>query len=142
MAQIGIAIGALGIVLAFMGLFPGITGIVTGSGIGIVQFTAIWSGFTLLNLGAFLYVKFTIFPGRQSTFAQQIGVRLMLTGLVLAGMVGLADALGFGSHGIQSDGESYFGRIQGILFLACVLIAALGILVYAVMGSPPDENSE
>jgi hypothetical protein len=141
MAQIGIALGALGIVISFMGLFPGITGISTGSGIGSVQFAAILAGFALLALGGFIYAKFTLYPGRPSTFAQQIGIRLMLTGIVLAGMMGFADVLGFGSHPPGEESEPFFGTVQAALVLLCLVMSLTGILVYAVSGHPPDEHS-
>ncbi|MBE2181964.1 MAG: hypothetical protein IAE89_00945 [Anaerolineae bacterium] len=141
MSQIGIALSALGIVLAFMGLFPGITGINTGAGIGIFQFTAVLVGFGLLNLGGLLYVKFTIYATRTTNLAQQVGLRLALTGLVLSGMAGFADVLGFGSHGIAQANETFFGGVQALLVIACFLISAIGVMIYAVSGSSPPEEA-
>ncbi len=138
-AQFGIAIAALGVVLALMGLFPGVTGIQSATGVGVVQFISILVGFSLLDLGALMYVKFTFFAGRQANLAQQIGVRLMLTGLVLAGLTGMADFLGFGSHSRETGGDVFFGQLQALGLLSSLLISALGVLVYAVTGSPPDE---
>ena len=54
-AQFGIALGALGIVLTLMGLFPGVTGMEPTLGIGITQISAILIGFLLLILGALIY---------------------------------------------------------------------------------------
>ena len=51
-AQFGIALGALGTMLTFMGLFPGVTGLPPASGIGIVQSVTILIGFVLLIAGA------------------------------------------------------------------------------------------
>lgn len=142
MPQIGIALSALGMMLAFMGLFPGITGVVSGQGIGIVQFAAILSGFSLLDLGALLYAKFTIFPGRASNLAQQVGLRLTLTGLVLAGMAGFADFLGFGSHGPQQASSTYFGGVQAMLVLICLIGSSFGVLIYALAGTPPEDSED
>ncbi|MBW4437026.1 MAG: hypothetical protein KME04_07815 [Pleurocapsa minor GSE-CHR-MK-17-07R] len=139
MAQIGIALGALGVVISFMGLFPGITGISTGTGIGSVQFASVLMGFALLSLGGFVYAKFTLYAGRASTFVQQIGIRLMLTGIVLAAMTGFADVLGFGSHTPTPDSPAYFGTVQAVLVLIFLIMALLGIFVYAISGTPPDE---
>ncbi len=136
--QFGIAIAALGIVLALMGLFPGVTGIQTAVGVGVVQFVSILIGFTLLDLGALIYVKFTLYVGRSSTLAQQIGVRLTLTGLVLAGLTGMADFLGFGSHARTATTDVYFGQLQALGLIGSLLISALGVMIYAVMGNPPD----
>jgi len=138
--QFGIVVAALGIVLALMGLFPGVTGIQVAAGVGIVQFVSILSGFTLLDLGALVYVKFSFYVRRAANLAQQIGVRLTLTGLVLAGLTGMADFLGFGSHARTATSDVYFGQLQALALLGSLLIAALGVLIYAVTGSPPDES--
>jgi hypothetical protein len=140
MAQIGIALGALGLVLAFMGFFPGLMGIPTGAGVGSVQFAAILIGFSLLDLGALIYARFTIYPRIASNLWQQVGVRLVLTGLVLSGMIGFADALGFGSHPPTNDQSSYFGGIQAFGVLLFLGISALGVLLYALMGPPPEDS--
>lgn len=139
-AQFGIAIAALGIVLALMGLFPGVTGIQPAAGVGVVQFVMILIGFTLLDLGALIYVKFTLYVGRGANLTQQIGVRLALTGLVLAGLIGMADFLGFGSHVRSETGDVYFGQFQALGLIGSLLVSALGVLIYAVMGKPPDEQ--
>jgi predicted amidohydrolase len=138
-AQFGIAIAALGMVLALMGLFPGVTGIQPANGVGIVQFVSILVGFSLLDLGALVYVKFTFYVGRPANLAQQIGVRLTLTGLVLAGLAGMADFLGFGSHARTATSDVYFGQLQALGLLGSLLISAVGVAIYALTGSPPDE---
>ncbi|MCC6803604.1 MAG: hypothetical protein IT319_12035 [Anaerolineae bacterium] len=138
-AQFGIAIAALGIVLALMGLFPGVTGIQPAAGVGVVQFLLILIGFTLLDFGALIYVKFTVYVGRASNLTQQIGVRLALTGLVLAGVVGMADFLGFGSHARTGTTDVYFGQFQALGLIGSLVVSALGVMIYAVMGKPPDE---
>jgi hypothetical protein len=138
-AQFGMVLAALGVVLTLMGLFPGVTGIQVTFGVGIVQFVSILSGFALLDLGALIYVKFSFYVGRSANLAQQIGVRLTLTGLVLAGLIGMADFLGFGSHLRGTGTDIYFGQLQGLGLLGSLLISALGVMVYAVMGSPPNS---
>ncbi|HVU09794.1 MAG TPA: hypothetical protein VHD90_00895 [Phototrophicaceae bacterium] len=139
-AQFGIAIAALGVVLALMGLFPGVTGVTPTAGVGIIQFLSILVGFALLDLGALMYVKFTFYVGRSANLLQQVGVRLALTGLVLAGLAGMADFLGFGSHARTATSDVYFGPLQALGLLGGLVISALGVLIYAVTGSPPDEN--
>jgi len=140
LAQFGIAIGALGVVLTFMSLFPGAIGMNNPTaGIGIVQFSGILAGFMCLILGALLYVKFTFYEGRVASLAQQIGVRLALTGLVLAGMVGLADIFGFGSHPRTQLSDAFFGPLQAVGTLVGFAMSSLGVVLYALTGSPPDE---
>lgn len=135
-AQFGIAIAILGTVLTFMGLFPGVTGLEPASGIGIVQIFTILTGFTLLIFGALIYVKFTFYSGRSATLAQQIGVRLALTGLLFASMAGIADVLGFGSHPRTVSSDVLFGVLQAFGIIGSFVMACLGVLLYAVAGDP------
>ncbi len=139
-AQFGIAIAALGIVVTLMGLFPGVTGIQPAAGVGVIQFVLILLGFMLLDFGALIYVKFTFYVGRVSNLAQQIGVRLTLTGLVLAGLTGLADFLGFGSHARTATTDVYFGQLQALGLLGSLLLSALGVMIYAISGGMPEES--
>ena len=138
-AQFGIVIAALGIVLALMGLFPGVTGIQFAIGVGVVQFASIIAGFALLDLGALIYVKYTFYVGRATSLAQQIGIRLTLTGLVLATVTGMADFLGFGSHQRGGGSDIFFGQLQALGLIGSLLISALGVMIYAVIGNPPEE---
>lgn len=133
-AQFGIALGALGTTLTFMGLFPGVTGLPPASGIGFMQIVTILIGFVLLIAGALIYVKFTFYVGKQANLAQQIGVRLALTGLLFAVMMGMADLVGFGSHLSSDNVEPLFGILQAIGIIGSFVMAALGVLVYAVSG--------
>jgi hypothetical protein len=139
LAQLGIAIGALGVILTFMGLFPGVMGIRPALGVGIVQIFMILGGFTLLVLGAVLYVKFSFFVGKAHTLAQQIGLRLAMTGLMVSGLIGLADTLGFGSH-LRGEGEPYFGVLQGVGIIAGFTVASIGVVIFAVTGDPNDSS--
>lgn len=139
-AQFGIVLGAFGAVLALMGLFPGVTGIQLAFGVGIIQFVSILLGFALLDFGALIYIKFTLYVGRTANLGQQIGVRLTLTGLVLAGLTGMADFLGFGSHLRGGGSDIFFGQLQALGLLGSLLISALGVMVYAVIGTPPGES--
>ncbi len=146
--QFGIALGALGIVLAFLGLFPDVTGIPTGQGFGVVQFVAIMIGFSLLIFGAVIYVKWTFYLNKQPNLIQGIGLRLAMTGIVISGIAGFADFLGFGSHNLAIAPEVMLGPIQALGVIGGFFIAALGIMIYAATGkpwevpAPPTENNE
>lgn len=138
-AQFGIALGALGTVLTFMGLFPGVTGLSPARGIGIVQIFTILFGFMLLIMGALIYAKFTFYVGRPANLAQQIGIRLAMTGLLFAAMAGMADIVGFGSHGNSAASPPLFGFLQAMGIIGSFIMAALGVLLYAVSGSLNDD---
>ena len=134
-AQVGIALGALGVMISFMGLFPGVTGAETTAGIGLIQVAMLIFGFGLLILGALIYLKCTFYLEVPATLSQQVGMRLALTGLLFAAMAGLADILGFGSHIRNEAGDIFFGQLQMIGILACFALSSFGVLVYVLAGA-------
>ncbi len=133
-AQPAIALVALGVILTLMGLFPGVTGLQSTVSIGIVQLTAMLIGFTLMIFGALLYVKFTFYPTTPSNLLQQIGTRLALTGLLFAALSGLADILGFGSHTAAATVDAFIGPLQAVGVIGNFVLAAMGVLLYAMSG--------
>jgi hypothetical protein len=132
--QIGIALGALGIMIALMGLFPTITGVQETRGIGIVQIFLLLVGDGMLIFGAIIYAKFTFYLEIPSTLAQQIGIRLALTGLLFIALSGLSDILGFGSHIRNDTRDIYLGWLQMVGILASFAISSGGVILYAVAG--------
>jgi hypothetical protein len=138
--QVGIALGALGVMIALMGLFPGMTGIDQTPGIGVVQVIMLLVGYAMLIIGATIYVKFTFYYGIESNLGQQIGIRLSLTGLLFAAISGLSDILGFGSHIRTDTSDIFFGWLQGIGIIACLTISSIGVLIYTVAGNPQIQE--
>lgn len=134
--QVGIAFASLGIMIALMGLFPGMTGVEQTPGIGVVQVFMLLAGYALLVCGGLIYVKFTFYLGVKSTLVQQIGIRLMLTGLLFAALAGLADILGFGSHLRTETSDIFFGGLQGVGIIASLTVSSMGVLIYTVAGNP------
>ncbi len=143
LSQAGIALAVLGAVIALIGLFPSITGIEPTPGIGILQIIVILTGFSIMIGGAFLFVQSAYYPGIKHNLAQQIGLRLSLTGLVIATASGLADVLGFGSHPIGVEGQRpFFGIYQAIGLLGGFIIASIGVIIFALMGAHPPDHPE
>jgi hypothetical protein len=140
--QIGIALGVLGVVLAFMGLFPGMTGLPPTPGIGAIQLVTMLAGFSLLITGAFIYVKYTFYTHTRSNLGQQIALRLSMTGLLFAGMSALADILGFGSNIRTATEDIFFGAWQAGGLIGGFLVASLGVLLYAIIGPAEVEKRE
>ncbi|MDE2777816.1 MAG: hypothetical protein OXI77_17965 [Chloroflexota bacterium] len=134
-SQVGIALGALGGMICFMGLFPGVTGAMPTVGIGLVQVVMVLFGYTLLILGALTYLKFTFFLDVSANLVQNIGTRLALTGVLFATLAGMADILGFGTHIRDDTSELYFGQLQMIGILASFGLSSFGVLVYVLAGA-------
>ncbi len=140
--QVGIAIGALGVVLALMGMFPQLTGVAPTENFGITQVIMVLFGQSLLIFGAMIYLKTTFYLGIPSTLAQSIGIRLALTGILFASLGGLADILGFGSHTRTALGDFYLGELQAVGLVFSFFISSMGIGMYAVAGNPHLYDEE
>lgn len=54
-AQFGIALGALGLLILVMGVFPGVTGRTPTPNVGLVQLMALLIGWSLIAFGALIY---------------------------------------------------------------------------------------
>jgi len=139
--QISITVGTLGVVIILIGLFPGLIGLEASPGVGVLQVLVILLGFSVLFAAAYWFVKRVFYPAQPSTLAQEIGVRLTLTGLLAAAAAGLADVLGFGSHTSATAPRPLLGHLQAWGFVGGVMLASLGVVLYALMGpQPPDDD--
>ncbi|MCY3717215.1 MAG: hypothetical protein OXG92_12195 [Chloroflexi bacterium] len=140
-SQVGIALGALGAMICFMGLFPGVTGAATAAGIGLVQVLMVVAGYGFLVLGGLIYVKCIFYLGVPATLSQQIGLRLAITGILFAAMAGLADIVGFGSHIRDDASDIFFGQLQMVGILASFALSSLGVLVYVLAGAKSARHT-
>jgi hypothetical protein len=139
-SEISISMGALGVVITLIGLFPGIIGLEAAEGVGVLQVLVILLGFSILFTSAYLFAKKAFYSGQPTTLAQDIGIRLTMTGLLIAGAAGLADVLGFGSHPSTPTSRPMLGRLQAVMFLGGILLASSGVAIYALFGPPPNDG--
>jgi len=143
--EASITISVLGVVVTLIGLFPGIVGLEAAPGVGVLQVIVILGGFSLLFLGAYIFVHQAFYKGTKRTLAQDIGIRLTLTGLVIAAAAGLADVLGFGSHPPTPSTRPLLGKIQAVVFVGGFLVASSGVVFYALFGpreAPPSDEAD
>jgi len=140
--QISITIGTLGVVITLIGLFPGIVGFATTEGIGVLQVLVVLLGFSILFTGAYIFAKQSFYPGLPNTLAQDIGIRLTMTGLLIAAAAGLADVLGFGSHTPTETSRPLLGHLQAIVFIGGILIASSGIVIFALFGPEQPDSTD
>lgn len=144
--QVGIAILVFGGVITLIGLFPSIIGVEPTPGIGILKILTILTGFSILIAGAYIFVQSAYYPGVKHNLAQQIGLRLSMTGMVIATGTSLADVLGYGSHPIGVEGSHpVLGQWKAAGMLGGFVIASAGVIIFTLMGQsgspdePPDE---
>jgi len=140
-AQVGIALGLLGIVITLIGLFPGVIAIPPTPGFGVAQIFIVVIGFVTLISGTLMYVKFTFYAFKKHTLLQQIGIRLAYTGLTFATLAALADVLGFGSNVTLAGEDVLLGPLQLTGSMVNYGVSVLGVLIYAVTGHP-ELNGE
>jgi hypothetical protein len=142
LGQLAILIGTLGLMLALIGLFPSVTGVEPKSGIGLLQILVALLGLSLLIGGALLFAKITFYPYVGTNLAQQIAVRLSLTGLLITAAAGLADLLGFGSHppNVSEDVIPVLGPWQASGMVVGFLVASVGVVVFTWMGPSGDDS--
>jgi hypothetical protein len=128
LAQLGVFSLVLGGVVLFLGVFPSAVDADSVAGIGLLQIVTMLVGLVLIVLGAYVVVYALFHRGTPSTLTRDIGIRLGLTGMVIAAAATLADTMGFGSH-TSADGP-LFGWLQALGMLFGFGIAALGVLMY------------
>ena len=138
-SQLGILIIGLGSIITFIGLFPTITGFEPTPGIGILQILTILSGFSVLTAGALWFVQSAFYSGIKHNLAQQISIRLSMTGLVIAIAAGLADVLGYGSNPPGPDQRPILGPLQTAGLLGGFVVASIGVILFAILG---DESTQ
>ena len=142
LTQAGVIIAILGAVVAFIGLFPGVVGLEVLPGVGLLQVLIVLIGFGLLFFGAYLFAQSVYFPGIKHNLAQQIGIRLSMTGLVIAVASGLSDILGFGSHPpIPPVQRPFLGSWQTAGLIGGFVLASFGLIIFVLMG-PDGSNDE
>ena len=141
LSQAGIAVALLGGVITLIGLFPGVIGLESAAGVGILQILVILAGFSILIAGAFIFVQSAYYHGIKHNLAQQIGLRLSMTGLVFAAACGMADVFGFGSHPIGVEGQRpLLGPYQTLGLIGGFVIASLGVLIFTLLGTSDEPR--
>jgi hypothetical protein len=129
LARLGVALIVAGFFVFVLGLFPNLVRLDLTAGIGLLQIGLFLLGITVMTLGGYIYAYATRHRARPRRLREDIGVRLMATGLVVAYATGFADLLGIGSHfGAE---RPLLGPLQAIGIFLGVCIIGLGILLYA-----------
>jgi hypothetical protein len=129
LARFGVATVVFGFFVFIIGIFPDIIRLGITPGIGLLQISVFLVGITIMTLGAYIYAYATRHRALPRRLREDIGLRLMATGLVVAYTAGFADVLGIGSHfGAE---RPLLGPIQALGIMLGVLITVLGIILYA-----------
>ena len=123
---IGLTIG--GFLVFILGADPGIFNLDRSPFVGFVQTATFSIGLALLCLGGFISIKACQNSDHVQSLAQDIGLRLVATGYLIALVSGMADVFGLGT---QSFPElPFFGPWQAAGVVVGEIIIAFGFLLY------------
>jgi hypothetical protein len=129
LARAGLGLVVVGFFVFVFGRFPRLFGLDITPDIGIAQIAVFLFGITIMTLGAYVYMYATRHRGQPRRLREDVGVRLMMTGLVTCYATGFADVLGIGTHfGAE---RPLFGPLQawGVALGAFIILA--GIFIYS-----------
>src|SRR5262245_19496243 len=129
LARLAVAIIVIGFFLFLIGIFPDVIRLGLTPGIGVAQIAIFLFGLTLMTLGAYIYAYATRHRAQTRRLREDIGVRLMATGVVIAYATGFADVLGIGSH--YGADRPLFGLFQAAGVALGVFVIVVGIIMYS-----------
>lgn len=129
LARFAVSTIVAGFFVFVLGLFPDLIRLDLTSGIGLLQIGLFLTGVSTMTLGAYIYAYATRHRAMPRRLREDVGVRLMATGLVVAFATGFADVLGIGSH-FGAD-RPLLGPLQAMGIFLGILIIGVGIILYA-----------
>jgi hypothetical protein len=123
LARFGVATVVFGFFLFLIGVYPDLIRLGLTPGIGLLQIGTFLLGITVMTFGAYIYAYATRHRALPRGLREDVGLRLMASGLVIAYTTGFADLLGIGSN---------FGTERPLLGLLQASGVALGVFVIVV----------
>ena len=123
LARFGVATVVFGFFVFIIGVYTDLIRLGLTPGIGLLQIGTFLFGITVMTLGAYIYAYATRHRAQPRSLREDIGLRLMATGLVICYTTGFADVLGIGSN---------FGAERPVLGLFQAAGVALGVLVIVI----------
>ena len=126
--NIGVGLTIIGFLVFILGADPGIVGLDRSPVVGFVQTATFSTGLAMLCLGGFISLKACQGTDHLQSLAQDIGLRLVATGYLIALVSGMADVFGFGTQSYPA--LPFFGHWQAAGVIVGEIIIAVGFLLY------------
>jgi len=127
-ANIGLGLTISGFLIFIMGADPRIVNLDRSLYVGFLQILTFSLGLAMICLGGFISFKVCQRQGSTQSLAQDIGVRLVATGYLIAMVSAMADVFGFGTQAWPA--VPFFGPTQASGVVAGEMIIAVGFLLY------------
>jgi hypothetical protein len=129
LARAGVAIVVFGFFIFVIGVFPDLIRLGLTPGIGLLQITSLLLGTSVMVLGAYVYAYATRHRALPRRLREDIGLRLVATGQVIAYATGYADVLGIGSH--YGAERPLLGLLQASGIALGMFVTVAGLILYA-----------
>ena len=126
--NLGLGLSLAGFLIFLLGADPGRFGLDRSPYIGFAQTAAFSFGLALTCLGGFISFKAGQRKDRIQPLAQDIGIRLVATGYLIALISGMADVFGLGTQSYPA--LPFFGPRQASGVLAGEMVIMVGFIMY------------
>lgn len=129
----------IGLLVFLIGIQPDLIGMNRSQAVGFVQIGVWLVGLAILLTAAYSTVR-VIRNGKSNSLRADIGVRLIATGFVIAGVASLADFISVGAHRMPLV---IFGPVQVMGLILGVFICIVGLVLYwprRAKGKSPSEG--
>ena len=133
--RVGMILMLVGFAIFLIGAVPDLFGLDRSPVIGFVQIAVFLIGLAIICLGAYICLN-VMWNKHPKTILADIGLRLVLTGFVIAVIAGMADIFGFGTQ--LAPEIPYYGPWQAI----GVLIGEITIVVGFIFQIPFKRHRE
>ena len=119
--RMGMILMLVGFVIFLLGATPDLFGLDRSPVIGFVQIAVFLIGLAIICLGGYICIN-ALWNDHPKTILADIGLRLVLTGYVIAVVSGMADIFGFGTQ--LAPEIPFYGPWQamGVLFGEIVIV--------------------
>ncbi len=126
--RIGIGMVLVGFLIFLLGADPGLFNLDRTPVVGFVQTATFSTGLALVCLGGWISLKACQHSGERQSIAQDIGLRLVGTGYLIALVSAMADVFGFGTQAWPA--LPFFGPWQAAGVVVGEIIIAVGFLLF------------
>jgi hypothetical protein len=123
----GMILMLVGFVIFLVGATPDLFGLDRSPVIGFVQIAVFLIGLAIICLGGFICLN-ALWKNHPKTILADIGLRLVLTGFVIAVIAGMADIFGFGTQ--LAPAIPYYGPWQAIGVLFGEIVIVVGFIFH------------
>lgn len=130
-SRVGLILTLAGLLIFLIGARPIMFGIDRSPIIGFVQIAVFLVGLAIICIGGYISLT-SLWGGKPTSIAADIGLRLVATGYVIAVFAGMADIFGFGSHPLPK--LPFFGPWQARGVEVGQVLIAIGFLMLVPYG--------